>query len=70
MPARARPRRAVLGRQRSAATACAADATFTFRCADRPGDACFIDECGAGLACKSPYSEGACVRGFCAALDF
>jgi len=52
--------------------ACLPDATFTFRCADRPGadDACFIDECAPGLACRTPYTEGACVGVFCGALDF
>ena len=53
--------------------ACLPDATFTFRCAATPGlgDACFIDECTAGLRCRTPYTAGACVPDvFCRALRF
>ena len=52
---------------------CLPDATFTFRCAPRPGlgEECFLDDCGGDLVCKSPITAGACVpEFFCRMLQF
>lgn len=52
--------------------ACLPNENNLFECADEPGvgGRCFIGDCAAGLACHFVHDEGACVRRFCAALDF
>jgi len=52
--------------------ACLPDADFTFRCAPRPGDGgtCLLDDCQAGLICRTPYTAGVCAPALCEALKF
>jgi hypothetical protein len=52
--------------------ACVPDATGAFRCVSQPGlgEACFLDQCEAGLACRSPFDAGVCAPPLCAAFAF
>ena len=51
---------------------CLPDTSFVFRCADKPGldEACFLDDCQAGLICRSPYQAGICTPVLCPMLRF
>lgn len=51
---------------------CLPDASFVFRCADKPGvgGECFLDDCQAGLVCRTPYEAGMCAPVLCSMMRF
>jgi hypothetical protein len=51
---------------------CLPDASFVFRCADKPGvgEECFLDDCEAGLICRTPYEAGVCTPVLCTMMRF